>query len=61
MQEILKENKFLKQKVKNVEDISKKETEILKKSLVEAIEKFKILEKMLNFRNNVWAYFYNTF
>jgi hypothetical protein len=43
--EILKENHNLKGKIKSIEDSSTKECESLKKSLVESLEKIKILEK----------------
>ena len=44
--EILKENHNLKGKIKSIEDSSTKECESLKKSLVESLEKIKILEKI---------------
>ena len=43
--EIMKENYNLKGKIKTLEESSKKECETLKKSLVEALEKYKLIEK----------------
>ena len=43
--EIMKENNNLKGKIKTLEESSKKECETLKKSLVEALEKYKLIEK----------------